>query len=255
MTHKALVSLGVAAAITTGIYLAIDQSDLVSPHSQQLIENSSPSASIDASIVEGLRAEMASLRSTVAELKTNHEAAALNRNFSADRGDDVGRLLATLRHDVAGLQRQLADVSLVSKDTEDNSENAGLDLADPDTFQSQMAEREARAQAAMASLESGFSQEEFDDAWATRVTGVIHEAMTSDEMTGISLTDAECRAALCRVVVNAADSDAILEFQLSFGVKIAQELPKMTMQEIEEADGSITNVMYLKREGYKRPDA
>jgi hypothetical protein len=255
MTHKALVSLGVVAAITAGIYLAVDQSGLVSPHSQQVGVISSPYASVNASIIEEMRAEIASLRSTVEELQTDHEAATLNPSFQADSDDNAGHLLATLRHDVADLQRQLSESILVSMSTEEYPENSGMDLADPERIQSQMAEAQAQAQAVMASLERSFSEEAFDDGWASRVTDIIHEATAGEEMPGISITDTECRATLCRVVVNAADSEAMLEFQLSFGANISHELPRMSTQEIEEADGSITHVMYLKSEAYKRPGA
>ncbi|EDZ66862.1 hypothetical protein NOC27_189 [Nitrosococcus oceani AFC27] len=105
----------------------------------------------------------------------------------------------------------------------------------------------------MEIMERVFLSENIDPQWSTKTSGLITQHLEKGEQTKTNLEDVDCRATLCRVAVNHQDAAVAEEFQLQFPMQMAEALPQINYLYEQQADGSVSMVMYLARDGYDLP--
>lgn len=95
-------------------------------------------------------------------------------------------------------------------------------------------------------------EEPIDRAWARVAYDSVVDAAGQPELAGSSISSAECRTTICRVVVEHSGREAEGRFQDLFFGKAA-ETPRATTRRQVLEDGRVAWVSYLMRRGYQMP--
>jgi hypothetical protein len=198
--------------------------------------------------ISALRREVSLLRAQVAPLlgqqpEAPREEAGPGADLAAMRAELLG-----LREELTGLARRLDRVA-PARSTGATSiiEDASDERPSDDRFDAVAAERMEEER--FAAIEAALQAEPVDGKWSDHATQVLEWAFTTDELSGTSFWDLECRSSLCRVHVNYDDDDAFDQLQSWLPEEIADEFPRLAMRHIEAGDGSLETVIYLASDG------
>jgi len=113
-----------------------------------------------------------------------------------------------------------------------------------------------REQRWLAQLEGVFEGERMDRAWSRdaveQIASAAEQVAHGSSASGASLVDTQCRATLCRLEVAAHSLDAVDAFSRMFPAELGwQGSMKQTI--VHEADGSLTGIIYVSRDGRDLP--
>jgi hypothetical protein len=188
--------------------------------------------------VERLRSELASLKQ--ASPQADHVVI----------GDEYNQALAELRQGMAALSEEM-EALLTQRDgvavAGAADEMPALSMEDELQPHEQTDWQQAQR---MTRMEDHFQLETEYTGWSTTTTQTVRDAFGSEQLAALSLNDVSCRETLCRVEIHAADRMELEEMELWLPMKVGEQLPRATMQQTENADGSFSVVMFLEQEGH-----
>lgn len=191
--------------------------------------------------IERLRAELAELRNDATHV------------LPAVTGDEYLQLLVELQQNVAMLSRDMAALAV---DRANPNDVPAIEEAPVTGFNDEMLQIEQaemlKAQR-MAAMDTYYASETEYTEWSSRTTEAIRDAFSSEQLAGVSAGDVSCRETLCRVEVHSSDRMNIEEMEMQLPFLVGDQLPRATMQQTEHADGSVSVVMFLAREGHAFP--
>lgn len=185
--------------------------------------------------------------------------AALEREVSLLRAE-----LNTMKHRLDSLPQRATTAAIRA---EPGSRPEAEDTVPDPSGHAQAWDAEAaqrQRQARLDAIERGFQQESADVKWATEASTAIRQVFTVDggnpdanaaagQFPGSSMKSVACRATLCRLELSHADPAALMRFMDDFPGRVGQVLPRMTLEPVTNADGSIGTLVYLARDGYRFP--
>ncbi|MGH8612777.1 MAG: hypothetical protein ACREYF_12315 [Gammaproteobacteria bacterium] len=154
---------------------------------------------------------------------------------------------AVLRQEV---QARLAEQPAASKEEGD----AEIALGDPRTDPRALAEAERQEQERVQTLEHSFQNESTRDLeWSSRASAALEQAFASDKAANAQVNDMECRSRQCRVELLFQDGTERDNFMGWLPLQLAETLPTIAVDQVDQIDGSTTLVLYLFGEGYEPP--
>jgi TolA-binding protein len=120
--------------------------------------------------------------------------------------------------------------------------------------------QEEKDQAYAAKLDAEFTEQPSDGEWnqdaASQITHSVNkvlERLRPEARTGTSLTDAHCRATLCRLEMTYLSKDAADKFSLEFPRELGWNATA-NYQFVENPDSSILGVIHVSRNGHGLPE-
>ena len=169
--------------------------------------------------------------------------------------------LAILKAEVSSLRREMralagAKVSVQKETAGDASakdDGRSEQTLDPESVAHAREQAKQRREDRMAALEATFQRETADPDWSSQASAVLQEAIASQELGGASARNLACRSHICRLEVTLDHPDAMKRFTERFPQAVAETLPSMLVQQVNETDGARTLTLYLFREGYEPP--
>jgi hypothetical protein len=174
---------------------------------------------------------------------------AMCRKFTELRAE-IKRLDAILSSLRQGVQTRLAAQSA----NYDANNDDGMTRGNPHTDPEAMAEAERQEQERLAILENNFQNELAGDMeWPSQAMTALRQAFTSDKAAGAQVDEMECRSRQCRVTLlfqSGIDRDKLMNW-LRF--QLAETLPTRALHQTNQADGTITMVLYLFGNDYEPP--
>ncbi|ABA58291.1 hypothetical protein Noc_1823 [Nitrosococcus oceani ATCC 19707] len=249
-TFHLLIVISGLAVLSIGVYITLFSTpDDVTSHSSNMIlteegvRNDEGDESVPSLVA--LEQEMALLKMELAALKQT--------STSSNR---LQQEIVKLKKEVMVLRGRVE--SLPGKgEYGSNVENEGDSPASAQLTEQDMIaaaeEEDYKYRKRMEIMERVFLSENIDPQWSTKTSGLITQHLEKGEQTKTNLEDVDCRATLCRVAVNHQDAAVAEEFQLQFPMQMAEALPQINYLYEQQADGSVSMVMYLARDGYDLP--
>ena len=170
----------------------------------------------------------------------------------------------TLRGELQAQSAQIASLvfsvptdSVPLLESSDNNIEENQQTPDPEAIitkleQEQQAAEQKRAER-FASLATHFDQEFIDQQWSAQAIDTIAQALASEELAQIPISDADCRATLCRLEVQFDNDEELRVFQRQFPSLVGEILPRTKMLREELGNGRSNLVVYLAREGHRFP--
>jgi hypothetical protein len=159
--------------------------------------------------------------------------------------------MAILRREVAAAKQQKLEQTRPATVGAPTSEETPL--KDPRTDPTARADAERDRQAQMEVLEATFWHEAANPEWSAEATEAVQEALTSDVVVQTALRSIECHSRTCRVEI-ADDNTGDLAKSLPLALlQLAQTLPYVTANHIQDSDGSRTMILYISRTANEFP--
>jgi hypothetical protein len=201
-------------------------------------------------IVASLTSDPAASAHAPAKAGTNAENDARLGQIQA-QVEGLGQLLEAQQREIARL-RQDAGVA------DRPAGNAGESYAaGPVSEDAEALAEESRDERRLAELETAFASQGDDPRWSRRAEGQIAtavgqvaEASGKDVGEGPQLQDADCRTNLCRFALTHTDEVAAERFMQEFPHRLNWRQTHGRVQLVQNADGSVSTVVYLSREGH-----
>lgn len=235
LSHVAL--LGAAAALSVGVY-----------HAYRVGDPSVPAA-VGASLLPP--------PASVAEIPPPPAAAAVDAVAApavADNtrtADGTHQEMAALREEVALLR---AELSGLKRTVREQSQMLAGTVAEEDTAANEphakaaaQEEEERLYQERMASVEADFWRESADPGWAAQATATVQEALAGDEAMQAAARNVECRSRTCRLEIADDGAGALAKSMPFLASRLAETLPDMTTDQVEDGNGGSTTILYLSR--------
>ena len=114
-----------------------------------------------------------------------------------------------------------------------------------------------RLESSLSELEAVFASQAEDPRWSRTAEGQIAAAVGQvSEESGKDigelpqLQDADCRTSLCRLALTHTDEAAVERFMQAFPHRLSWRQAHGRVQLVHNADGSVSSVVYLSREGH-----
>jgi hypothetical protein len=159
--------------------------------------------------------------------------------------DDIRALreeVASLRAGISVLRRQ-GPKQPESASTSPDSQ-PGADVRS-DTLARAEAARERQNQ--MEAVDAAFRQQAIDPTWSANSSSSIRNALNSEEVGGIQADNIDCRSESCRVELRDDGSGRLGKSLPMLAQQLAGTMPNITANNISQANGDSTVVLYLSR--------
>jgi hypothetical protein len=101
-------------------------------------------------------------------------------------------------------------------------------------------------------IETSFQSEYMDDQWSDIAADAIEQALTQEEWVHLPAVT-ECRVTLCKIELSHQNRQQIEMLMLTLPSVVGGLLPRMTVDQVEYADDSMSTIVYLAREGHDFP--
>ena len=125
--------------------------------------------------------------------------------------------------------------------------------AEPLTVEEQRAQDRERLKTYMAGVEQSFSNEKVDAAWAAGTSSRVATTFDGDEvLKGVART-VECRSQTCRVQIEDDGSNRLARRMPFVAIGLADVLPTISAQHIEQGNGRSAMVLYLSSQATSPP--
>lgn len=193
----------------------------------------------DAGVPEGTTQALAALRQEVAYIKATlsalqqqtptAEAAAATTSIRAE-------IDALWRHVRAQERGPAAAIS-------GESDSGDHPRADPLS----RAEAERQRLARLRTVESAFEQEPLDPQWSSQAALTVQQALVGDAADSVNVQAIECRSQTCRVEATADNAAALTQWIPGLAERLAETLPSITANQIQQPNGAATLILYLSR--------
>ncbi|MGH8557667.1 MAG: hypothetical protein ACRESZ_09445 [Methylococcales bacterium] len=233
-----LSALGVAVALTIGIYFAFSSRAL--PDSQAVGSRGSLSAALNGKAVEFSavidEGRTASL--------TPKDIIELKKELRLLK-DEVGQL----KDKVSSLQWALSEQTRTLAQFGANPDES-QGFRDPNTEAKMRENAEGLHQERMAKVEADFQRESTDTTWATHAEASVQKAVVEDNLAWNALRNIECRSHTCRIEMTDDNSGGLSQFIPLLGLQLADILPNISMMssQIEDGSGGNVTILYLVSE-------
>lgn len=102
-------------------------------------------------------------------------------------------------------------------------------------------------------MENQIQSQDTDTTWAYSASDAINNAFLDQQLTGSQVLQVDCRSKMCKVEVKHESRDKVQDFEVLFPMKMSAVLPRMAINNTENADGSVTSTIYLAKKGSKLP--
>lgn len=185
------------------------------------------------------QSEIATLQHQISELGKQRE------RFSARANVPVAVAAPLPRLEPASASDPARRAPLATVETEPVATAREAEAAATERWQEQY-------QANQALMEVSFAEEEVESGWMRRARGALQEKLASRLPSTSSLRDIDCRSSTCRVELRHADAEAARTFAMKAFSDTNDPVwsgPSTFDPPEANADGSVTVVMYLGREG------
>jgi hypothetical protein len=157
--------------------------------------------------------------------------------------------IRALREEVASLR---AGISLLRRQNPKQAESAstnpdsqpGADVRS-DTLARAEAARERQNQ--MEAVDAAFRQQTVDPTWSANSSSSIRNALNSEDVGGIQADNIDCRSDSCRVELRDDGSGRLSKSLPMLAQQLAGTMPNITANNISQANGDSTVVLYLSR--------
>lgn len=180
------------------------------------------------------------------EISTHNLAS--DENSSNDEIKQVKEEIARLKGEVVFLH-QLASASQTNpKSTilakaekslhEENHKEAILDSAQQEKLKN-------NHQKKMETLENSFYNEAKDPEWSSKTVSAVQDALKQSNGLNEATRDIECHSSMCRVEIIDDGSGNVNQLIPSLAEKLANSLPNMIANRIDEGQGTGTLVLYM----------
>jgi hypothetical protein len=90
-------------------------------------------------------------------------------------------------------------------------------------------------------------------AWPEQAFATRSETAGGNEFAGSEMKSVDCRATLCRLQVTHTDTGTLKRFVEDFPSSVGSGLPRMTLQPMQNPDGTIDTVVYFAKDGSTFP--
>jgi hypothetical protein len=109
-------------------------------------------------------------------------------------------------------------------------------------------DRELQFQHHLIEIGAQFTREDLDQRWANDTGIALEGALASEELKTLAVRNIDCRTKTCRIEVE-DDGDSTTLGALPFlAMRMADTLPNMVSQRVDQPDGRATVVLYMSRE-------
>jgi hypothetical protein len=165
--------------------------------------------------------------------------------------DDIRALreeVASLRAGISLLRRQIpkqAESVSTSADSQPGAEVRSDALA--------RAEAARERQTRMEAVDAGFRQQAIDPTWSANTSTTIRNALNSEDVGGIQADNIDCRSESCRVELRDDGSGRLSKSLPMLAQQLAGTMPDITANNITQANGDSTLVLYLSRQVEQQP--
>ncbi len=189
--------------------------------------------------------------------ESNREVSALpvypsQSTVTVERGtaasvDDI----RALREEVASLR---AGISLLRRQGPKQAESASTSAdsqpgADVRSDALARAEAAREHQAQMEAVDAAFRQQAVDPTWSASTVSSIRNALNSEDVGGIQADNIDCRSESCRVELRDDGSGRLSKSLPMLAQQLAGTTPNITANNMSQANGDSTLVLYLSRPG------
>ena len=169
---------------------------------------------------------------------------------SGDNGDDdlrgqiqdLSRQVRMLKADQRASKVKLIEVANRTEDIDKggNEEDLRPEQMSPE-------EEMAQVQKRYDFLDEAFLAEERDPSWSADTEGEIATAFRTESLADAALQSASCASSMCKIEVLLTKDLAYMDFELTFTQALQQFLPRGTIRNIEQEDGTTWVTSYLAR--------
>ena len=164
---------------------------------------------------------------------------------SAASVDDI----RALREDVASLR---AAISLLRRQAPKQAESASTSAdsqpgADIRSDALARAEAAREHQAEMEAVDAAFRKQAVDPTWSANTVSSIRNALNSEEIGGVQADNIDCRSDSCRVELRDDGSGRLSKSMPMLAQQLAGTTPNITANNVSQANGESTLVLYLSR--------
>lgn len=157
--------------------------------------------------------------------------------------------IRALREEVASLR---AGISLLRRQNPKQAESAstspdsqpGADVRS-DTLARAEAARERQNQ--MEAVDAAFRQQAIDPTWSANSSSSIRNALNSEDVGGIQADNIDCRSESCRVELRDDGSGRLSKSLPMLAQQLSGTMPNITANNLSQANGDSTVVLYLSR--------
>jgi hypothetical protein len=159
--------------------------------------------------------------------------------------DDIRALreeVASLRAGISLLRRQIPKQAESVSTTADSQPTADVRS---DTLARAEAAREHQAR--MEAVDAAFRQQAIDPTWSANTSSSIRNALSSEEVGGIQADNIDCRSESCRVELRDDGSGRLSKSMPMLAQQLVGTTPSITANNIAQANGDSTLVLYLSR--------
>jgi len=154
------------------------------------------------------------------------------------------------------LLRQLAalraEVDELRKNKAPTTADLAPAMADPERKAAPVDEKELERQreewhGRIAEVEAAFQEEARDPSWSSQVRQSVQQVFKEDRTLSERLQKVECRSRTCRLELSDDGPEPVSEIMMPALLQLSGSLPKVQSDQITDAAGRKTVVLYMKR--------
>jgi hypothetical protein len=120
-------------------------------------------------------------------------------------------------------------------------------VLDPRADAAVLAEAERQFDEHTAAVAATFSDEPRDPAFALATSDSLRVALDSDELAKMPVQTIDCRTKTCRVEIGDDGSGVVPQVLPMLMVRMADSLPNVIAQRVEQPNGRATMVLYMSK--------
>ncbi|HEY5808320.1 MAG TPA: hypothetical protein VIT67_10155, partial [Povalibacter sp.] len=108
--------------------------------------------------------------------------------------------------------------------------------------------QEAEFQHHITGIGAQFTRESLDQRWANETGIALESVLAAEELKALAVRNIDCRTKTCRIEVE-DDGSGITSGALPFlAMRMAETLPNIVSQRVDQPNGRATVVLYMSRE-------
>lgn len=191
-------------------------------------------------------------KKAMSSLTTSKPRSGRGLDATGDKANALEAELASVKKQLQALQQEFRTFASNSAANQYQTEETTSDQDIETEHLTEAISVEEEQDIAFAHIDAvneNFQSQEADPEWSAEALDALETALQSEELSGTSVVDMECRATLCRVEVEHRDPAEMMNFEMWLPEKLAPVLPRMTLER-EELDGRTTTIVYLARDGH-----
>jgi len=153
-----------------------------------------------------------------------------------------------LQQSVAALRAQLAAQKGARSPAQASSASGDAKPSELESVEAQRAADAERLHDYMTGVAQAFANEKIDPAWASRASSRVGNTFQGDETLRTLAHTVECRQRTCRVQIDDDGSGSLNARMPYITLGLADVLPQVSAEHIDQANGRGAMVLYMSRE-------